>query len=65
MSEQERLPPEPRLQSAPGFAADWQRPLASPIPKKPRDPLWEIHVLREQWQRDLKEKVPRISQAER
>ena len=55
MSEQERLPPEPRLQSAPGFAADLAKTVGDSDPKKPKDPLWEIHVLREQWQRDLKE----------
>ena len=55
MSEQERLPPEPRLQSAPGFAADLAKTVGDSDPQKPRDPLWEIHVLREQWQRDLKE----------
>jgi hypothetical protein len=55
MSEQESLPPEPRLQSAPGFAADLARSVGDENHQKPRDPLWEIHLLREQWDRDLQE----------
>jgi hypothetical protein len=55
MTEQERLPPEPRLQSAPGFAQDLGKSVGDPDPKKPRDPLWEIRVLRQQWERDLRE----------
>jgi hypothetical protein len=55
MSESERLPPEPRLQSAPGFAADLAKSKGDSTPNTPKDPLWEIHVLREQWERDLKE----------
>lgn len=55
MSESERLPPEPRLQSAPGFAADLATSKGDSTADKPKDPLWEIHVLREQWERDLKE----------
>ena len=55
MSEQESLPPEPRLQSAPGFAADLAKSVGDADPKKPRDPLWEIRVLREQWDRELRE----------
>jgi hypothetical protein len=55
MSEQESLPPEPRLQTAPGFAADLGKSVGDPNPDKPKDPLWEIHVLREQWLRDLRE----------
>ncbi len=53
MSEQESLPPEPRLQSAPGFAADLSKSVGDADHQKPKDPLWEIHVLREQWDRDL------------
>ena len=55
MSEQESLPPEPRLQSAPGFAADLSRSVGDVNHQQPKDPLWEIHVLREQWDRDLLE----------
>ncbi|HET6670173.1 MAG TPA: hypothetical protein VFH15_08060, partial [Pyrinomonadaceae bacterium] len=55
MTEQESLPPEPRLQSAPGFAADLSKSVGETDPHKPKDPLWEIRVLREQWDRDLRE----------
>ena len=55
MSEQESLPPEPRLQSAPGFAADLTTSVGDAAPTTPKDPLWEIRVLREQWDRDLQE----------
>src|SRR6185436_14037487 len=55
MTEQESLPPEPRLQSAPGFAADLSKSVGATDPQKPKDPLWEIRVLREQWHRDLSE----------
>ncbi len=55
MSEQESLPPEPRLQSAPGFAADLAKSVGDADSKLPRDPLWEIRVLREQWDRELRE----------
>ena len=57
MSGEERLPPEPRLQSAPGFAQNLEKPKveehAQPTPVggfiPPRDPMWEIRQLREQW----------------
>ena len=55
MAMREQLPPEPRLQSAPGFAADLATSVGDADSKKPRDPLWEIHVLRQQWERDLQE----------
>ena len=51
MSDRERLPPEPRLQGAPGFAED----LAKSEVEVPKDPLWEIRVIQEQWKRELKE----------
>jgi hypothetical protein len=66
-SEQERLPPEPRLQSAPGFAEELEK--AAPPEKESggenskqntasapvgKDPLWEIKVLRNQWDEVLK-----------
>jgi len=60
LSDRERLPPEPRLQGAPGFAeelgkknetAKAEAPAAKQTDEsgKPKDPLWEIRVLREQW----------------
>ena len=59
----ERLPPEPRLQSAPGFSqslesnkAKTEKEEAGAKPEdkdKPKDPLWEIHALREQWKDTL------------
>jgi hypothetical protein len=61
LSEKERMPPEPRLQAAPGFgekletetgAKESREPKASPTPK---DPLWEIEVLRRQWNEVLLE----------
>lgn len=55
MSERESLPPEPRLQAAPGFAEDLAKSVGDPNTDKPRDPLWEIRVLREEWDRVLKE----------
>ena len=55
MSEQERLPPEPRLQSAPGFGlklADGQW-----VNLQNREPQAEYQVIRNQWDRVLKEGV--------
>jgi hypothetical protein len=65
--EKDRLPPEPRLQGAPGFSADLEksaRPQREPqggvslkiTAGAPaiKDPLWEIRVLREQWDDVLK-----------
>jgi len=59
LSDKERLPPEPRLQGAPGFAEELDKSAArgkqteSPETKKgpapPKDALWEMKVLREQW----------------
>ncbi len=54
LSQAERLPPEPRLQGAPGFAEELQKagkPERAEEGKteKPKDRLWEIRVLREQW----------------
>ena len=59
LTEKERLPPEPRLQGAPGFAEELGK--TAPTIKKeepspaasndarPKDPLWEIKILREHW----------------
>jgi len=58
-SDQERLPPEPRLQGAPGFAEELEKqskpaekPAADHVrePGGPKDPLWEIQILRAHWQ---------------
>ena len=64
---EERLPPEPRLQSAPGFGEELDKSAAAAKEKQPemsheskagapapKDPLWEIKVLREQWEDVLK-----------
>lgn len=54
----ERLPPEPRLQGAPGFSEELARnqpkekeePGAVPEdPNRPKDPLWEMNALRKHW----------------
>ena len=51
MTTTERLPPEPRLQAAPGFGVklangEW-------VPLDQREPEAEYRVLREQWERQL------------
>jgi hypothetical protein len=58
LSQEERLPPEPRLQGAPGFAEDLQKAAKPEQAEKgkteePKDRLWEIRVLREKWARVL------------
>lgn len=53
MSEYESLPPEPRLQAAPGFGVKLENGQWVPLEK--REPQAEYHVLREQWERLLKE----------
>lgn len=58
LSEQERLPPEPRLQGAPGFADELAKSAGDSSQQKgdkPKDPLWEIRVLRQQWEQQLKQ----------
>lgn len=67
LSERERRPPEPRLQGAPGFAEDLEKAVKTAKseeahvvqgdPTKPKDPLWEIRVLREHW-KDVLEHGP-------
>jgi hypothetical protein len=69
LTEKDRLPPEPRLQGAPGFAEDLEKTtavkkdeaahapaitLGAPLPK---DPLFEIKILRRHWN-DLLENGP-------
>ena len=59
---EERLPPEPRLQGAPGFAEELDKSAAAAKetkpemsheskagPPPPKDPMWEINVLRKHW----------------
>ena len=61
---EERLPPEPRLQGAPGFAESIEKTTPQQHTEersqtaaagfdKPKDPLWEIKALRKQWQHVL------------
>lgn len=67
LSDQQRLPPEPRLQGAPGFAEELDKSGAAAKEKKvemsheskagapaPKDPMWEIRVLRDHWDDVLK-----------
>lgn len=51
MTKEERLPPEPRLQSAPGFGVKLEN--GEWVPLQLREPQAEFHVLREQWERQL------------
>ena len=60
LSEKERLPPEPRLQSAPGFAQQLGKEVGvkeaeTALEKdKPKDRTWELDQLRKTWDEDLK-----------
>ena len=60
MTGEERLPPEPRLQSAPAFGESLEKTkpekqteersqTAGQSFPRPKEPLWEIKALREQW----------------
>jgi hypothetical protein len=53
LSEKERLPPEPRLQGAQGFSEGLDKSAGITETEeekgKPKDPLWEIRILRQQW----------------
>jgi hypothetical protein len=51
MTKEERLPPEPRLQAAPGFGVKLAN--GQWVPLENREPDAEYHVLREQWERQL------------
>jgi len=66
LSDNERLPPEPRLQGAPGFGEGLGN-TATPGPSEqeraairarqaelPKNPLWEINELRKLWSETLK-----------
>lgn len=53
LSDKERLPPEPRLQGAPGFGEGLER-TATTGPgavagNQPKSPVWEIDAVRKQW----------------
>ena len=58
LSGEERLPPEPRLQGAPGFAETLEKSVpanaaevsAATPSGNPKNPLWEIQALRKQWE---------------
>ncbi|HTK27317.1 MAG TPA: hypothetical protein VL327_12215 [Pyrinomonadaceae bacterium] len=58
MSDKESLPPEPRLQSAPGFGVDSQ---TGRVNLELREPQAEYHEVRKQWDEMLKygEKDPK------
>ena len=51
MSPQERLPPDPKLQAAPGFGVKLEN--GEWVPLDQREPEAEYRVLREQWERQL------------
>lgn len=53
MTEQQRLPPEPRLQSAPGFGVKLEN--GQWVLLENKQPEVEYRVVREQWQRALAE----------
>ena len=63
MTSNQRLPPEPRLQSAKGFGEGLEKETgtrpseASAETRDPKDPLWEINVLRGHWDAVLKDGV--------
>jgi hypothetical protein len=63
LTQNERLPPEPRLQGAPGFAEQLGKTARTESgPTRggealPKDPLWEIKILREHW-KDVLENGP-------
>jgi hypothetical protein len=52
MTEQERLPPPPRLQAAKGFGVQLEN--GETVNLELREPEAEYRVLREQWEHDLK-----------
>jgi hypothetical protein len=59
LTEKDRLPPEPRLQGAPGFAEDLEKTTATRKEEsgnaitagaaQPKDALYEINILRRHW----------------
>ena len=52
LTQPERLPPEPRLQAAPGFELGLEN--GQKIPLEKREPQAEYKFLREQWEENLK-----------
>ncbi len=52
MNEQEKLPPEPRVQAAPGFGVDGPNGRVNLELKDPRSEYWELH---KQWEKEWKE----------
>lgn len=63
MTEQERLPPEPRLQAAKGFGVNLEN--GQRVNLEMREPDAEYRVLRGQWERELKCDYNDLRQAER
>jgi hypothetical protein len=63
MTGKDRLPPEPRLQGAPGFGEGLEKDAGVKESEEaektpgPRDPLWEIKVLRKHWKSTLENGV--------
>jgi hypothetical protein len=51
MTDKERLPPEPRLQAAPGFGVDSERGRINMELQAPQSEYWE---LRRQWENELR-----------
>ena len=54
LSDKERLPPEPRLQGAPGFGEGLEKTATTESGEmgagnQPKSPLWEIKAVRDQW----------------
>ena|ERR1700680_197718 len=55
LSDKERLPPEPRLQGAPGFGEGLEKTATTEsgaiagAGNQPKNPLWEIKAVRDQW----------------
>jgi hypothetical protein len=52
LSQEERLPPEPRLQAAPGFDVTLENGEKVNLQNKP--PQAEYRVLREEWEKELR-----------
>lgn len=52
LSQKERLPPEPRLQAAPGFAVTLENGQKVELENKP--PQAEYRVLKEEWDKELR-----------
>ncbi|MEP6922172.1 MAG: hypothetical protein ABI967_13680 [bacterium] len=61
MKPEERLPPEPRLQAAPGFGVKLKN--GEWVALENKEPAAEYHVLREQWEHQLKCSEPETPSA--